>query len=290
MLEIYNLTNLEWKNFVKKYDYNYTKLVCISNFNILLKKIIQNIRKFSYLIFSSEANNTIITHISNIEKILNNINSISNETVFNEIFIVLMDMRPAFNKYYSKYTGGEISLWWFFYNYLHELAISEKISFHLKHLRHKYKSYIPDNSKDLKDLLYYFFISLNDYDTMAEELSLLVNKDHDKIKYLVTIFYILLDENLEFKNSPYAPYFTEFLDYCCEHYSIERDDTIINENLKTSLVNLTHNNFNYVLIKEIKLPVNILDKLLNRYNSVLLDLLSNLKNIFDICEKFFSIQ
>jgi hypothetical protein len=169
---LYLLEENEYKIFLKKYDFNFKKEVLISNFFIIVSKLLSNVRNLisSYMNTQSD---TYIKYIDNIESKIKLIKIIDNDLLFNNIYGIIIEYQCLFEEDINKYLKKETSLFQTIYNILIHLCNNKNLISKMNNFIEDYKKYLD---KELYDLIKKFTKS-----EIIDRIKLIVKFAKDKI-------------------------------------------------------------------------------------------------------------
>ena len=146
MNNLYLLNDDEYNNIFKNKSYSFKKDILVSNFNILISKILGQL-KIIIRPYKKEA----ITMIDNIEKKIKLVKFIDNNFLFNKLYGLVLEYQNLFENDINKYLSKEETLFNTVYNIM--LGITNN-----KNLLEKIKRFIKEYKDKLDPELYNFIL------------------------------------------------------------------------------------------------------------------------------------
>ena len=140
MNTLYLLNEEEYKNTLKKYDLKYKKEILTGNFNILISKVLGQLK-----LIVGGYKKEYVTYIEKVETKLKLLKIVDNNFLFNKIYALILECQYLFEEDINLYLENKVNLLSTIYNIILNIINNKNLLEKCKRFIKEYKKYVDDN-------------------------------------------------------------------------------------------------------------------------------------------------
>lgn len=140
MNTLYLLNEEEYKNTLKKYDLKFKKEILTGNFNILISKVLGQLK-----LIVGGYKKEYVTYIEKVETKLKLLKIVDNNFLFNKIYALILECQYLFEEDINLYLENKVNLLSTIYNIILNIINNKNLLEKCKRFIKEYKKYLDDN-------------------------------------------------------------------------------------------------------------------------------------------------